>query len=77
MVQTNWKTSCEEHGDDEPFANGLEDRNEEQSCKRTGRQAAKNMVTKNLSANGLEDRNDGQVCERVGRQARGLENGAR
>ena len=69
MVQ---KTGCEEHGDEEPFANGLEDKHEEQSCKRTGRQAAKKQF-----ANGLEDRHDGQVCERVGRQARGLENGAR
>ena len=32
------KTGCEEHGDEEPFAIGLEDRNEEQSCKRFGRQ---------------------------------------
>ena len=36
MVQ---KTGCEEHGDEEPFTNGLEDRNDGQVCERVGRQA--------------------------------------
>ena len=41
MVQ---KTGCEEHGDEEPFTNGLEDRHEKQSCKRTGRQERRSKL---------------------------------
>ena len=49
-VQTVQKTGCEEHGDEEPFANGLEDRHEEQFCKRVGRQERR------TNYDGLEDR---------------------